>query len=874
MGKKKAGGKKKKKSKEELELERLAAEEAERIQREEDERRRKEEEKLQLERDELERLEKERLRNEELLRLSEEADEGRALAERRTRQMAHFLSQQSKEEDWEAYTSCNPLPSPDSEADLSTYLQSILSDERVDLEVILKQCEEIHTVWKQVLVARANYLAKGNLEEAQACQEKARALFQAQVARLDKSSSQILTHADEYVSAKLEVLLGKESPVLKFGLWVNLASKGFRMKIIDFPGLSTIAEIPKTLALQSIAVRLTHYTFDTVSHETGDDEDFDTALGGVLFLEALKLPPPRKNIKGWSMMPVNQAVHDRVRRLDFNADASSTTEQNGSQAISVSLKFKLARHVLVRSLQGDHFPLPQVDENEATEDHVVSTLAPQDNLKKLSEVRVGAWDAEQNKWTEDGISDVTFDPQSRIASLTTTRMTALAVLQSRWVDLPYRFWSVKPLFRTVAASGLVDSSLMTSSTSTEQGIAGQLNTEEERLIDGALFVLRCEHWLIKMAVRPDGRCTLLEPLEPELDAIRGKPMPPAELLCNLAASGINIISPAMNAQVDTILHGSVKLKNAALEDHVYNEISAAVSSSFAVSSSRWNQQLPKDKCCFSLFETSNVSEAGSFDILEFVQDPEQKDNEDLLKSDLTTTIPETDPEGNNEEKEATEGKEEAKAKESTGVSPSAGEENQDSKTAEAETNNEQSEGDAKAEETKNAKSEEDAKPATEETPSDAKPPSRGEEGTSGSKKKKKPAKKGKKDKVEEEVVEAQDSARNQAHQEEESKEEDKEEVYTPAAPRTTLFECDEEVTDTQIKCSFIRAKEMETSLDTTHSHNAKTHVYLENALLEAGIYNMENIRSMQDDAKAMPLRHSILMVLSMIRPLSLTVATN
>jgi hypothetical protein len=61
--------------------------------------------------------------------------------------------------------------------------------------------------------------------------------------------------ADEYADDKGDVLLTAQQGPLQWGLWVN-THKNPRFKLIDFGGLGMTVEIPKQLALASIALRV------------------------------------------------------------------------------------------------------------------------------------------------------------------------------------------------------------------------------------------------------------------------------------------------------------------------------------------------------------------------------------------------------------------------------------------------------------------------------------------------------------------------------------------------------------------------------------------------------------------------------------------
>ena len=89
------------------------------------------------------------------------------------------------------------------------------------------------------------------------------------------------------------------------------------MKTIRYPEVGVSAEVPKSLALQSIAVRLLRTSYDNVSCES---DSSDISVGGVISLELLKLPTASKNIKGWSMTPITE-LRENVKRLEYPSAA-------------------------------------------------------------------------------------------------------------------------------------------------------------------------------------------------------------------------------------------------------------------------------------------------------------------------------------------------------------------------------------------------------------------------------------------------------------------------------------------------------------------------------------------------------------------------
>lgn len=80
-------------------------------------------------------------------------------------------------------------------------------------------------------------------------------------AQIDRVTAHVLQHADEVQNLKNEVQVHASVEQFRFGLWVNLA-KNPRFKTISIPEIGFVSELPKSLALASIAVRMLHVHYD------------------------------------------------------------------------------------------------------------------------------------------------------------------------------------------------------------------------------------------------------------------------------------------------------------------------------------------------------------------------------------------------------------------------------------------------------------------------------------------------------------------------------------------------------------------------------------------------------------------------------------
>lgn len=124
--------------------------------------------------------------------------------------------------------------------------------------------------------------------------------------------------------------MGSKTQDIKFGLWINI-SKNPRIKKLDFPGISLSVEIPKHLALTSVAMRILHVTQADLNKYPSDY----LSLGGILHLELLGLPPPPKKVKGWTLRQVTGPLGTLVK-LNYPPTNNSVQAVVPNQAVGGS----------------------------------------------------------------------------------------------------------------------------------------------------------------------------------------------------------------------------------------------------------------------------------------------------------------------------------------------------------------------------------------------------------------------------------------------------------------------------------------------------------------------------------------------------------
>uniref|UniRef100_A0A674JEY8 Dynein axonemal intermediate chain 7 n=1 Tax=Terrapene triunguis TaxID=2587831 RepID=A0A674JEY8_9SAUR len=128
-----------------------------------------------------------------------------------------------------------------------------------------------------------------------------------------------------------------------------------------------------------------------------------TPVGGVYLIDALKLPPQAKQIKGWTM----------VELLDVGLET---------------------------------YPYPP--ESEETEDatypRIGVTLRLLDSVIFFEEPMVARWDSAGKQWRTDGISDIKYKMKEKQISFEMDAFYTITLIQDAHLNMPYQSWELRP----------------------------------------------------------------------------------------------------------------------------------------------------------------------------------------------------------------------------------------------------------------------------------------------------------------------------------------------------------------------------------------------------------------------------------------------
>ena len=389
-----------------------------------------------------------------------------------------------EKEDWDNFISCTHLPDFSEDSEISTYIGLWEEDPDKDLEQVLKETQQACDVIDGLEKMVAQAMGQKAFDQADKFRNYMKRLRQLVKFKLDHASAELLEHLGPYTDPKDHTCQHSLSTATqRYGIWVN-TTRNVRIKAIEYASLGLKTDIPRTIILQTVAVRMMHFRKDLVSPFASGD--FFT-IGGVLWIECLSVPESPK--------PIKSHVPDVKDSGSWNY--IQITDKKG---------------------EVERQPYPPIDPTTGQMQTVgvppmkVDWQLPADVLIAEGTVPVvGWWDeriGDSGGWNTEGITDIAIEAAEgeRTLSFSTVHLTALAILQCRWACFPFQSWMLQPMAPNKAMLSLE--------------IKGNLTFRFEI---GA------------------GECRLLHPSDESLRPLREKPLAPMELLRRLLHYGINLI---------------------------------------------------------------------------------------------------------------------------------------------------------------------------------------------------------------------------------------------------------------------------------------------------------------------------------------------
>ncbi|NXN40389.1 CASC1 protein, partial [Rhinoptilus africanus] len=220
---------------------------------------------------------------------------------------------------------------------------------------------------------------------------------------------------------------------------------------------------------------------------------------------------------------------------------------------------------MVELLDGglEAYPYRPEEADEATHPPIHITLRLSDRVMYFEDPVIARWDPAGQQWRTDGISNVTYKTQEKSITFEMDAFYTVALLQDAHCNMPYRAWELRP-------TGM----------------------------DEALLRVTTVFATVQIQIKGN-QCMLSSVAVEEKDVlshVTGKWTTPLDLRVVLKKAGVNIFPGECSYK-----YVSVNKKAALAEVRAYQQM-ALVASAFAFAWSKWNREAGQEKVVFKASE--------------------------------------------------------------------------------------------------------------------------------------------------------------------------------------------------------------------------------------------------------------------------------
>ncbi|CAE7650798.1 CFAP94 [Symbiodinium microadriaticum] len=343
-------------------------------------------------------------------RLEEEQEIVARMKGERKRCLDYEQSKLQEKIEWQKFVSCTSRPNVMFESEITTYVTMVREEksDRESMESAIEKCKAAEEVVGDLLELYCKACEEGDVIRQDWCMHYIAEIRELEIELIDAATAHLLLYIEKQEAntySQVYLQWGNAIDALKVGFWGHLQSKGFRAKSIEHSKIQIGLDLPKAIQMQSaghcIGVRSLYTTFDSAQ-----GKDPQMGIGGMIRVDLLSIPPFSKKVKGWTIRQV-PAPGKELMKLPY----PNTEHTTASTAIAAPCKidYKVPAHVLV------------------SKSPVVSW-----------------WDASLERWSTEGISEITWEEDTRKISFFTARLASFSITQERHIDLPYKHWNMRP----------------------------------------------------------------------------------------------------------------------------------------------------------------------------------------------------------------------------------------------------------------------------------------------------------------------------------------------------------------------------------------------------------------------------------------------
>mmetsp|Transcript_50053 Transcript_50053/g.162019 ORF Transcript_50053/g.162019 Transcript_50053/m.162019 type:complete len:652 (-) Transcript_50053:122-2077(-) len=478
--------------------------------------------------------------------------------------------EQSKLQDrlnWQKFVSCTSRPNVAFESEITTYMTSVREERADKMEDALRKCHESEDIIGDLMELLCKAKEEGDVARQEWCMKYVQEIRKLEIDQIDEATGYLLQYIekqDANTQSQVYLAWGQQNDDIKIGFWGHLQSKGFRAKLIEFPRVAIGMEMPKSIALQSmghcIGVRALYTAYDS----TDNKDTSQLSVGGMIRVDLLSIPPFSKKVKGWTIRQVPSPGQELLR-LPYPNQEHATT----STAIAVQpckIEYKVPSHVLVGK-------------------------SP----------TISWWDQQEEKWSTEGITEISWESESRKISFWSARLAAFSITQPRYLDLPYKHWSMRAVAPLVVDLKIRAARFELHFVISEDGL--RLKGPDEPELHSIMFATPEE------ANRPDAEGTGVAPQVGGGNSHRApRVRSPGTLLKELRECGLNLMPEDGDAEY---LDGYTP-KAPETQARAYSDLSE-IAAFYDIASSKHNKNLPRERALVRVRENPLYDEFDPLD---------------------------------------------------------------------------------------------------------------------------------------------------------------------------------------------------------------------------------------------------------------------
>ncbi|NXX77922.1 CASC1 protein, partial [Urocolius indicus] len=369
---------------------------------------------------------------------------------------------------WEHYLSCDGSPDPTVLKEINTFMSLWREDQNEDIQLVMEKGEQVLKLIEKLqfllLDTPPNEITEKETVQYQESIMELQNLLHQKYNRATENLLKTATVHEDPDTGNMQAVIKDKN--VTFCIWANLKKK-VRFKNHMFSDVQHGFDLPKSLAVSSVAVRILHTHYDHVSplwlqhkensnsiadiNETEEDiekksEILDKASQGIwlgfffcsvtelliLILLQEERSENRKAITDESIVDLQQFVPvGGVYHID---------------ALQLPPQVKEIKDWSMVELQDrlESYSYPPEDAEDATHPPLWITLRLPDNVMYFEDPVIARWDAAGQQWRTDGISNITYARQEKSISFEMGAFYTVALFQNAHLNMPYQAWELQP----------------------------------------------------------------------------------------------------------------------------------------------------------------------------------------------------------------------------------------------------------------------------------------------------------------------------------------------------------------------------------------------------------------------------------------------